>query len=158
MADPGAFAKLDLGPTLGANEIGILISSVFLGITTVQLYMYFKNDFKDPLWIRLLVSNVRVYNHNFCLIFFKGDFCVVIGFSWLANFALHNKRFTYRSLETVHTIFVWIYLYDITVTNYGNPSVLAASPWTLSMSSVFDGIIGGTVQVHNQLNFSSAVA
>jgi hypothetical protein len=102
---------LHLGLTLGANEIGTLISSVFLGITTVQMYIYYKNDFRDPLWIRLLVSLIWV-------------------------------------LETTHTVFIWIYLYSLTVTNYGNPAALVTSPWTLSMSSVFDGLIGGAVQAY----------
>lgn len=57
------------------------------------------------------------------------------------DFALH------RTMEVTHTVFLWVYLYNITVTNYGNPVVLGESPWTLSMSSVFDGVIGGTVQV-----------
>jgi hypothetical protein len=55
---------------------------------------------------------------------------------------------TCRILETAHTIFVWVYLYDITVTNYGNPVALTGSPWTLGMSSALDGVIGGTVQVY----------
>jgi len=77
----------------------------------VQLYIYYKNDFKDRLWIRCLVTGIWV-------------------------------------LECTHTVFIWIYLYDLTVTNYGNPAALAKSPWTLSMSSVFDGLIGGAVQAY----------
>lgn len=60
----------------------------------------------------------------------------------------------HRVLETTHTVFLWIYLYNVTVTNYGNPAVLATSPWTLSMSSVFDGIIGTTVQVCIRILYS----
>lgn len=61
---------LQLGLSLGANELGTLISSVFLGITTVQLYMYYKNDFKDARWIRLMVS-VRSTKISFSNLFEK---------------------------------------------------------------------------------------
>jgi hypothetical protein len=81
MAENGALhLKLDL--TLGALEIGTLISSVLFGFTTVQLYMYFKNDFRDLLWIRLLVSFVHLHMQRPRLIFLsKGNLRMVIWFS-----------------------------------------------------------------------------
>lgn len=44
-----------LGLTIGALEIGILLSSVLLGAATVQLYIYYTKEFKDPLWLRYFV-------------------------------------------------------------------------------------------------------
>jgi len=44
---------LDLN--LGSLEIGVLLSSTLFGVTTVQLYMYYQNRYKDPWWLRTLV-------------------------------------------------------------------------------------------------------
>ncbi|KAL0959315.1 hypothetical protein HGRIS_014577 [Hohenbuehelia grisea] len=49
-------SALDLN--LGSLEIGVLLSSTLFGITTVQLYMYYQNRYKDPWWIRSLVMLV----------------------------------------------------------------------------------------------------
>ncbi|KAJ7234415.1 hypothetical protein C8J57DRAFT_1479939 [Mycena rebaudengoi] len=52
-----------------------------------------------------------------------------------------------RILESLHTIFVWIYLYRLTVTFYGIPAALGEIHWSLETSSLFDGIIGAAVQM-----------
>ncbi|TFY57348.1 hypothetical protein EVG20_g8585 [Dentipellis fragilis] len=44
-----------LGLTLGSIEIGVLISSILFGVTTVQLYLYYQGKFKDLWWTRGLV-------------------------------------------------------------------------------------------------------
>jgi hypothetical protein len=51
-----------------------------------------------------------------------------------------------RLLETLHTAFVWIYLYYISVTNYGNPKILHALPWYLDVSLMVQGLVGSAVQ------------
>ncbi|KAJ7083072.1 hypothetical protein B0H15DRAFT_889337 [Mycena belliarum] len=101
-------SELDL--SLGALEIGILLSSVLWGVTTIQVYIYVTTSNKDPLWTKAIVYLV-----------------------W--------------SLESFHTIFIWIYLYRLTVTFYGIPTVLEKTHWTLDTSSFFDGIIGTMVQM-----------
>jgi len=101
-------SELDL--SLGALEIGVLLSSTLWGVTTVQLYVYLTSQNKDPLWTRLLVY-----------------------FVWI--------------LESLHTIFAWIYIYRLTVTFYGIPAALGEAHWTLDTSSLFDGIIGACVQM-----------
>ncbi|KAJ7146032.1 hypothetical protein C8R44DRAFT_863849 [Mycena epipterygia] len=101
-------SELDL--SLGALEIGVLLSSTLWGVTTVQLYVYLTSQNKDPLWTRLLVY-----------------------FVWI--------------LESLHTIFAWIYIYRLTVTFYGVPAALGEAHWTLDTSSLFDGIIGACVQM-----------
>ena len=42
--------------TVGSVEIGTLISSVLFGITSVQVYLYYKNAFRDNLFIRVMVG------------------------------------------------------------------------------------------------------
>ncbi|KAJ7626271.1 hypothetical protein DFH06DRAFT_1228419 [Mycena polygramma] len=46
-------SELDL--SLGALEVGVLLSSTLWGVTTVQLYIYLTSPNKDPLWTRGLV-------------------------------------------------------------------------------------------------------
>ncbi|KAJ7764863.1 hypothetical protein B0H16DRAFT_1525989 [Mycena metata] len=102
-------SQLDL--SLGALEIGVLMSSTLWGVTTVQTYLYFTTPNKDPLWTKVAVWTV-----------------------WI--------------LESFHTVFAWIYIYRLTVTFYGVPEIITAQQWSLSASSLFDGIIGAIVQMY----------
>jgi hypothetical protein len=45
-----------LGPTLGAIELGVLLSSVFYGVTCVQAYVYAQKAAGDRPVIRLMVA------------------------------------------------------------------------------------------------------
>ncbi|KAF8507923.1 hypothetical protein JB92DRAFT_2815042 [Gautieria morchelliformis] len=57
---------------------------------------------------------------------------VMVGLVWL--------------LETGHTVFTWILLYSYTVTNFGDPSVVFSTPWSLGYSYVFTAALGSIVQ------------
>lgn len=48
----------DLGLTLGPLEIGILLSSILLGVVTGQVYIYYTKDFDDPCWLRCFVRRI----------------------------------------------------------------------------------------------------
>lgn len=100
-------SQLDL--TLGAIELGVLISSVFYGNFVVQCYLYWQSTIKDRVWVKLLVAFVLL-------------------------------------METLHTIFVWIYLYFLTVTSYGHPKTLHELPWHLCGSLMIQGLVGSAVQ------------
>jgi hypothetical protein len=50
---------LDL--TLGGMEVGILLSSVLFGMTTVQVYNYYKLEFKDNVYVYSLVCRFAYY-------------------------------------------------------------------------------------------------
>ena len=39
-----------------------------------------------------------------------------------------------RLFETFHTLFIWIYLYWLTITNYGQPASLVATNWSFLAS------------------------
>ncbi|EIM82525.1 uncharacterized protein STEHIDRAFT_114419 [Stereum hirsutum FP-91666 SS1] len=53
-----------------------------------------------------------------------------------------------RTLETIHSIMFWAYQYQLNVTNYGNPSGLTRSYWTLDYSLVVHGVITALVQAY----------
>lgn len=46
-----------LDTTLGAIEVGVLLSSMLYGMVTVQMYTYSGKCKKDPLWLIALVSS-----------------------------------------------------------------------------------------------------
>lgn len=56
--------SVNLGLTLGALEIGILLSSILLGVVTVQVYIYYTKDFDDPCWLRFFVRFIYRFVHN----------------------------------------------------------------------------------------------
>jgi hypothetical protein len=45
-----------LGNSLGVLEVGILLSAILYGTICMQVFAYFQFRFKDPGYIRLLVS------------------------------------------------------------------------------------------------------
>ncbi|KAG6848259.1 hypothetical protein H0H93_001811, partial [Arthromyces matolae] len=54
MSEP-AGPPLDLTPTLGAYEIGVLISMFLFGLVTVQTFTYYRKFPKDPWYLKLYV-------------------------------------------------------------------------------------------------------
>jgi hypothetical protein len=50
------------------------------------------------------------------------------------------------AVETVHTLFSWIYLYHLSVDNFGNPNAFVENHFTLVSGALFDSIIGAYVQ------------
>ena len=51
--------SLEIGLTIGAMELGLLIASVLYGVMTVQIYIYSKSSTHDPLFIHALVRQKR---------------------------------------------------------------------------------------------------
>jgi hypothetical protein len=45
----------ELGTSLGAIELGVLISTVLYGNLIVQMYAYFHQTVKDRSWLRMAV-------------------------------------------------------------------------------------------------------
>lgn len=134
---------LHLGLTLGADEFGVLFSSVFYGIALAQSYMYYKNDFKDAVRIRLLVSKLCNGTHPWLKFFVK-----VITILYLSESVHeHATNAHHRVFETAHTSMLWLFLYESTVVHFDDPTFLGTSPWFLGMISAFNGVIGCMVQV-----------
>jgi hypothetical protein len=61
-----AFAGLDFDGTLGAYEVGVLISMLMLGIATAQTYQYYTRFPKDKLSLKIFVACVMAleYGHT----------------------------------------------------------------------------------------------
>ena len=49
-------SPLDL--SLGAVELGVLVSTVLFGVATTQAWLYLERNFKDALYIRIMVSDL----------------------------------------------------------------------------------------------------
>ena len=47
-----------LDETLGAVEIGVIVSMFLYGIFTVQIFFYYQANMKDRIWLKCLVSQV----------------------------------------------------------------------------------------------------
>jgi hypothetical protein len=43
-------------------------------------------------------------------------------------------------------VLVWMYLYELSVTNYGHPVALIKLPWSLDVSPMIQGFVGSAVQ------------
>jgi hypothetical protein len=54
---PAHMPKLDF--TMGAIEIGVLVSTLLYGMTVVQSYIYFASNAPDRLWLKSFVALVR---------------------------------------------------------------------------------------------------
>ncbi|KAL0952497.1 hypothetical protein HGRIS_006760 [Hohenbuehelia grisea] len=52
---------IDFPSTIGALEITILFSTGLTGILVVQMYLYYKNFVSDPLWIKLYVAVIGLF-------------------------------------------------------------------------------------------------
>ncbi|KAJ7214526.1 hypothetical protein GGX14DRAFT_444125 [Mycena pura] len=53
-------ALVDVSPTLGALELGVLLSYVLFGVTTTQLYVYYTRFPNDNWKIKLLVQSISM--------------------------------------------------------------------------------------------------
>ena len=51
-----------------------------------------------------------------------------------------------RVLETFFTILSMCWLYDLTISNFGNPVAITATPWTLDACITLQGLVGAVVQ------------
>ncbi|KZP28540.1 hypothetical protein FIBSPDRAFT_1039641 [Athelia psychrophila] len=101
---------MSLNNSLGAIEVGALISVFLFGVVSVQVYIYYVQDRpKDPWRIRLLVPAV-----------------------WI--------------VDALQTGFIIKYIYQLTVTQYGDISAIGEPSWAFNTSALFDGIMGGLVQ------------
>ncbi|KAJ3804622.1 hypothetical protein F5876DRAFT_70477 [Lentinula aff. lateritia] len=58
MASP---AQVNVNPTIGALEIGVIISSFLLGVVTIQTYIYFRQFPKDPKTTKVLVGVIWLF-------------------------------------------------------------------------------------------------
>ncbi|KAJ6487890.1 hypothetical protein C8R45DRAFT_260277 [Mycena sanguinolenta] len=104
-----SMASFNPHTTLGAYEVGVLVSYILLGVTTTQAYMYWSRFPNDSPRMKYLVA-----------------------FLW--------------AFEMAHAICIGCTLYQMTVSDLGQPERLILIPPSLATSVVFSGIVGGAVQ------------
>ena len=140
-----------LDTTIGAVEIGISISSCLYGIMAVQAYNYYQANFKsDGLVIKSLVSSD---SHEFLRLSdlpIPGRLGLVITLYFLHNLPC-SANFLCSIIETIHTAFLWTYLYYFSVTNFGDVPKLAVAHWSLGFSVPVANFVTCTVQVRLML-------
>ncbi|OCH89344.1 hypothetical protein OBBRIDRAFT_794379 [Obba rivulosa] len=98
-----------LNDTLGAVELGILISTMLYGMSTIQVFSYLEIGKRDSRWLKLFVASI-----------------------WI--------------LETIHTALIWVFLHSLTVSNYGDETVLSKIEPTFAASVVIHDFVGAAVQ------------
>jgi hypothetical protein len=102
-------SKLDKG--LGAQLMGILVSSLLFGITLMQAHTFFTTTSPQELLLLFVVAFVMyVFANYYC----QGTY----------SFCL------FRLSEIVHTITSWAWIYYLTINNSGNVAAIVSIHWT----------------------------
>jgi hypothetical protein len=57
--------------------------------------------------------------------------------------------------ETLHTVLLWAYVYNIAVTHYGNFLALNSIPWVFAASLMVQAVVTALVQVRTLTSCSS---
>ncbi|KAJ4469261.1 hypothetical protein J3R30DRAFT_3304311 [Lentinula aciculospora] len=110
-----------LDASLGALIIGSILAFCLYGAMCVQVYCYYQHNFKkDPSWIKFLV-NLSLFS------------CCVLTYIWIF-------------IETIHTAFISVTLYQSIVTHFGDYGYLAVAHWPLSYSVAMSTLISAPVQ------------
>ncbi|KAJ7028983.1 hypothetical protein C8F04DRAFT_1265380 [Mycena alexandri] len=94
-----------LATTVGALELGVLLSVFLFGVLTVQTYIYFYRYPKD-----------------------RGIYKLMVALTWTMDFG--------------HTTAISHFIYTLTVTEYGQPEMLAIPPKSLDVAIFLSGWIG----------------
>ncbi|KZT00381.1 uncharacterized protein LAESUDRAFT_666231 [Laetiporus sulphureus 93-53] len=65
---------------------------------------------------------------------------------WLQTLVLFGMLKIYRLLETLLTVLTCIYLYSLTITNFGKLATLQDLPWSMDVSFAIGGLLSAIVQ------------
>ncbi|OCH95397.1 hypothetical protein OBBRIDRAFT_830961 [Obba rivulosa] len=74
-----ASSHSELEDTLGAFLIGVIISTALYGLTAVQTYQYFRQDYNDPMTFKALVSLLCVLDTTHEILLIQTLYAWVIG-------------------------------------------------------------------------------
>ncbi|KAF7349627.1 O-methylsterigmatocystin oxidoreductase [Mycena sanguinolenta] len=122
-----------LDDTLGAVEIGGIVTTFLFGIGTLQTHHYFKNYPNDSKYLKWVVALVWLYFNVF-----------------------NVATLTDKTFESTQVLGAWAYdmrfssremVYSLTVTFYCQPQHINHPPHSLQMSILFSGPIYFIVQV-----------
>ncbi|KAJ7929511.1 hypothetical protein B0H13DRAFT_1859508 [Mycena leptocephala] len=114
---------IPLDNTLGAWFIGLIVSSVLFGVTSLQVYLYFtKHCSRDAVFLK----SFRAYSLKVALL---------------------------MALDTLHLALLSHSFYSTTVTNFGDYVELGQAPWSLLVEVVVGGMNVSGRMVTHFLNF-----
>ena len=132
--------------SLGGLEVSVHISTFLYAITCSQIFVYWRSNFQDKHLIRMLV-----WDFTSRTIFANAPaFQVIV--VWCISYhpdVLYKSLSdnTLRLLETIHTVIYWIYLYELTITQYGDLSTSYARHWSYDIGIIFNGLICLCIEV-----------
>ncbi|KAF7360504.1 hypothetical protein MVEN_00781200 [Mycena venus] len=116
--------SFDPNATLGALQIGVLVSYALFGVTTTQAYIYYTRFPEDSPKIKAMVA-----------------------FIWFAQKSGPRVfLINYRICELAHAICIGHTLYVSTISDFGHPERLVRAPESLSTAILFSGVVGPCVQ------------
>ncbi|KAI3621728.1 hypothetical protein WG66_016711 [Moniliophthora roreri] len=122
---PFKIPVFDVNNTIGALEVGALVTIFLFGVVTLQVYFYFSRFPDDSWYIKLLVGFVWYIVSNILLLIHHD-----------------SQRLLDRILDLGHSIALCHYLYTVTVTQYGKPSLLLVPAQSVDVAILLGGLIG----------------
>jgi len=126
----------EVGTTFGALFIGVLISSIFFGVTNLQVYIYFRTYSNDSVWNKSSVCYVW-YGH-WHSIRSQNIFGHLDWIDW------HSLC---RLMDALQLIFSFHSLYWYLVVNYFNPIALLDVFWSFKAQDIIGAITNSSVQI-----------
>jgi hypothetical protein len=138
--------------TLGALSIGALVSLFLFGAITLQVYMYlihFRNDNRN---LKMLVSATYLQRRFtrwvlYILIeSFLGGLCMVSCFGRKSSQCIVLNAWI-RTCELAHSIAVAHLLYYVTISRYGDLTVLLHPPKSLGVAVLLGGLETWVIKV-----------
>jgi len=140
-----------LDATLGALEIGVLMSIFLFGIATVQVFIYSQSNFKDSLQLRFLVGLIYSLEtiHSVCI-------CALLYSLTVVNYGVATTIADAPwSLDLSAVLSAWIgaiiqafFTYRVKVLS--GRLVIPIMIWTLSLSRASLGIMIGVVTLRSK--------
>jgi hypothetical protein len=130
--------------SLGAIEMGMMISAVLFGMVTSQVHMYAVGCRKDRTWMKILVLFVWsvVARSPGCFIF-----RIMQGTGGAAHRRVDGVRGPNLAYVHVLTHAIHSYVFDVTVTHAGDSSALANVKWFVVITVILSSLVGSPVQV-----------
>ncbi|KAF8870234.1 hypothetical protein CPB84DRAFT_1717348 [Gymnopilus junonius] len=122
-------ASFNAHSTLGALLIGIFVSCCLFGVSTVQTYTYYTRFPEDGAWLKFMVMAV---------------WKVLSSYSREMRITLD---LLYRFCELAHYICMSQTVYNLAVTNFGNPSALLTLGLSIDVAVFFSAVITTVAQL-----------
>lgn len=133
---------------LAGLYISVILSTCLYTISCAQIFVYWRSGFKDGHLMHAFVSNHSCLTEPPHSYYTASDWFSVV--MMLMKVLLINALINFmntRALETLHSIFFWIYHYHIVVTRYGYIEAIGLPFWAMNYSLVLHGAITACVQV-----------